>query len=156
MKVCVGCGVAFFPNSNRQKWCKRCRAAGAPKARPARVSPMRPVSVVALRRCEFCGAPFRPRRPIQKFCSEAHRYAARNPVERELLYNRAHREDRKRWAPRVASGTVICSGSMGCGRLILPGEPWDLGHEPGGPSRPQHARCNRATAGKRKGPRGGW
>ena len=56
------------------------------------------------------------------------------------------------WEPRVATGTMICSWP-GCGELILPGQPWDLGHLDGRPgvyAGPQHAACNRKTGGQRK------
>ena len=39
----------------------------------------------------------------------------------------------------------------GCGRLIMPGEAWDLGHNDLDRSRysgPEHSKCNRGTAGR--------
>jgi hypothetical protein len=70
-------------------------------------------------------------------------------------YGHPHRRERKRWAPKVATGTVPCAR---CGELIGAEAPWDLGHVDGDKSRyqgPEHRACNRATAGrreKRKGP----
>jgi hypothetical protein len=43
-------------------------------------------------------------------------------------YGYAHRKLREAWRPRVERGEVPCS--CGCGWPILPGEAWDLGHDP--------------------------
>lgn len=69
---------------------------------------------------------------------------------RERGYGAEHRALRRRWAPKVAAGVVCCAR---CGDPIVPGEPWDLGHDDHDRSRyngPEHAACNRATAGRRK------
>jgi hypothetical protein len=63
-------------------------------------------------------------------------------------YGRRHRELRERYKPIVLAGGVRCAR---CHELIGPTEPWDLGHVPGDRSRysgPEHARCNRSTAGQ--------
>jgi hypothetical protein len=60
-----------------------------------------------------------------------------------------HRERRKRLAPKVAAGEVLCAR---CGQKIKLGEKWDLGHQDNDPNRyrgPEHVRCNRATAAHR-------
>jgi hypothetical protein len=41
-------------------------------------------------------------------------------------YDAAHRAERARWQPHVQAGLVAC---WRCGRPILPGTPWDLGHD---------------------------
>src|SRR4051794_14389578 len=64
-------------------------------------------------------------------------------------YGGRHQQLRAQFAPRVATGGVRCAR---CGEPIRPGEAWDLGHVDGDKSRyqgPEHARCNRATAGRR-------
>jgi hypothetical protein len=51
-------------------------------------------------------------------------------------------------APMVEAGLTTCAR---CGEPIEPGEAWDLGHVDGDPTQyagPEHARCNRATAGR--------
>lgn len=60
-------------------------------------------------------------------------------------YGYAHMALRERWRPRVEAGAVACSHPW-CGLPILPGEKWDLAHDPADRTRwagPQHARCNR-------------
>ena len=65
-------------------------------------------------------------------------------------YGTAHQRLRKAWARRVAAGGVYCAR---CGYLIIPGEPWDLGHADHDRTiyaGPEHRSCNRATAGRRR------
>jgi hypothetical protein len=72
----------------------------------------------------------------------------------------AHRKLRERWAPIVATGTVRCARGADCfyadgrvGGFIAPGDPWDLGHDDvdrWAYRGPEHRRCNRATAGRRR------
>jgi hypothetical protein len=60
-------------------------------------------------------------------------------------YGTAHQKIRARLAPVVAAGGVRCAR---CGRLIAPGQPWDLGHVDGDRSvyaGPEHRRCNRGA-----------
>lgn len=63
-------------------------------------------------------------------------------------YGSEHKAERERWAPLVATGNVKCAR---CRIHIGTDEPWDLGHEDNDRSRyagPEHAACNRATAGR--------
>jgi len=58
---------------------------------------------------------------------------------------------RKQLEESVASGMASCAR---CGERILPGEPWDLGHDDSNRGLyvgPEHRACNRATAGRRNG-----
>jgi hypothetical protein len=62
-------------------------------------------------------------------------------------YRYAHKRLRKRWAPKVRAGKVICAR---CGEPIGPGELWDLDHDDEDPLQrrylgPSHRRCNRAV-----------
>jgi hypothetical protein len=59
-------------------------------------------------------------------------------------YGADHRRRRRALAPAVEAGLTSCAR---CGKPILPGERWDLGHVDGTNdySGPEHARCNRAT-----------
>lgn len=64
------------------------------------------------------------------------------------LYGGAHPAIRRALAPYVPG-----SRCWRCGWPILPGQPWDLGHDDDNPARyrgPEHARCSR-QAGARKG-----
>ena len=61
-------------------------------------------------------------------------------------YGQSHYDLRKVWKPRVETGRVRCAR---CLRPILPGQPWDLGHDDYDRSRytgPEHRRCNRQTS----------
>ena len=63
-------------------------------------------------------------------------------------YSTEHQKTRARTRKVVLAGGARCAR---CGGLIQPGEPWDLGHVDGDPSRyagPEHRRCNRATSGR--------
>jgi hypothetical protein len=71
-------------------------------------------------------------------------------------YGAAHRRLRALWAPVVAAGGVVCSRPE-CpypGRLIVPGQAWDLDHteDRGAYLGPAHQLCNR-RAGAIKGNR---
>lgn len=78
-------------------------------------------------------------------------------------YGRKHQEQRKQWAPLVATGTVRCAR---CGKKIKRGQPWDLGHTDDRASYhgPEHTSCNRSAAAvmgndrrrPRFGPRADW
>ena len=75
------------------------------------------------------------------------------PAERG--YDQAHKAERARLAPLVATGSVKC---WRCGGYIAAGSPWDLGHDDRDRTvhrGPEHVgrECpeggNRATAGRR-------
>lgn len=55
-------------------------------------------------------------------------------------YGAAHIKLRRRWAPLVATGQVIC---WRCHRRIMPGTKWFLGHDDDRRfyRGPEHARC---------------
>jgi hypothetical protein len=66
----------------------------------------------------------------------------------ERGYGSRHQGLRRAWARKVAAG-VLC---VRCGLPIVPGEPWDLGHDDYDRNvytGPEHRACNRATSRKR-------
>lgn len=73
----------------------------------------------------------------------------RRGTRQERGYDANHDRLRAEWAPRVASGRVKCA-NPDCGRIIRPGEPWDLGHTDDRTAYrgPEHARCNRSAGGR--------
>jgi len=147
VKICVGCGREYFPSSNRQKWCHRCRfkAAPMPGTRPAKPS--------GQRSCAFCSRSFVPAAWNQRFCSSEHALKANRRPRRAKYETPEHRNLRRSLVPVVALGRTPCAR---CGKLILPGQDWDLGHDdlnPGLYAGPEHRHSrdcpkggNRATA----------
>ena len=64
-------------------------------------------------------------------------------------YGAKHQEIRRELAPLVESGLAVCAR---CGQPIAADAAWDLGHDDDDRTRyvgPEHAACNRATAGRR-------
>lgn len=77
---------------------------------------------------------------------ELHRPVDTRPSAARRGYGPAHQQLRKREARRVDAGGVLCAR---CGRPIIPGSDWDLGHDDRDRSRytgPEHSACNRATS----------
>lgn len=67
-----------------------------------------------------------------------------------VAYGYAHRKRREEWRARVERGEVACAY---CGLMILPGERWDLSHDPFDRRRyigPAHEAHNRNTALERR------
>lgn len=91
--------------------------------------------------CEVCRVVLRSRRPKKR------RVQAKTVARG---YGVRHQQLRKRYGRLVKAGVAFCAR---CGKPIAPGEPWDLGHVDGVRDQwwgPEHARCNRATAGRRR------
>jgi hypothetical protein len=83
-------------------------------------------------------------------CDKCHH--ANRGTTAERGYGTEHRKLREDWAQLIATGSVHCA-KPGCGQLIHPGEPWDLGHAPDRSYQgPEHRSCNRATRGALRGP----
>jgi hypothetical protein len=115
-------------------------------------------------RCPICGA--LTQSPRHTFCPvhSAQRAAARlkkrdrtrttRASSSERGYGSEHQRIRRQWARRIEAGERIACWR--CGTPILPGQAWDLGHDDYDRSvyrGPEHARENRATAGRRGRPR---
>ena len=65
-------------------------------------------------------------------------------------YGERHQALRRLWDRRIQAGDVAC---VRCGRAIVPGAPWDLGHDDLNRSihtGPEHRRCNRAAGGQKR------
>lgn len=95
--------------------------------------PLRPSSPCSQPGCpQLQPCPFHPKRHSQHILSR-----------QERGYDVFHDRQRREWQPLVESGTVLCAR---CGRLILPGERWDLGHSDDRASwtGPEHSYCNRS------------
>jgi predicted nucleic acid-binding Zn ribbon protein len=150
---CAGCGQQMMRRKGSlplgQAMCRLCR-------RLQRESE---------RLCPVCGNPFRPRRVAEvpqtcsPTCGQVLRWsrprtepkvprvrAAKSAGKTAARgYGAKHQALRKEWAAKVDAGLVDCPR---CGRPILPGTPWDLGHDDDDRTiyrGPEHQRCNRAT-----------
>lgn len=63
-------------------------------------------------------------------------------------YGKRHRKLRAALAPQVEAGEAVC---WRCQKLIVPGTPWDLGHDDNDRSvyrGPEHRKCNRRAGGR--------
>ena len=87
-------------------------------------------------------------------CREKHVGAAAEdgdgsmPKTADRGYGSRHKELRRKFARIVNAGGAECAR---CGKAIIPGEPWDLGHDDFDRSQyqgPEHRSCNRRTAGR--------
>ena len=71
-------------------------------------------------------------------------------------YGWRHQQVRERMRRQVEAGLAVCAR---CGKPIVPGTPWDLGHVDGNPNLYQgaeHRKCNRgARSGRLRDPRDG-
>lgn len=70
----------------------------------------------------------------------------------ERGYGARHQRQRRRWQRRIDNGETVLCWRPECGKPILPGEPWDLGHDDHDRSitrGPEHQACNRATSSRR-------
>lgn len=108
--------------------------------------------------CWTCGGPTTT--PRHHYCDWCRTRAERRRDRRGRVgeranttargYGSAHQRARKKWAVLVEAGEVCC---WRCGRLIVPGTAWDMGHDDDDrslPALPEHAyRCNRAAAGRK-------
>lgn len=111
----------------------------------------------ARKRCQVRGC------DNQQPCADhpRHRREVRTKSEvkrRAVVYGQEHRDERARWVPVVATGTVPCrrAGNGTCIVVDGGGSPlidaddttWQLGHpdaECRAPRAPEHRRCNTAT-----------
>lgn len=82
----------------------------------------------------------------ERYCSE-HKRARDNErgSSAQRGYGSAHQQERAQWWQRLADGEQVTCPR--CGRPILPGQCWDLGHNDKRDAwtGPEHAHCNRAA-----------
>lgn len=66
-------------------------------------------------------------------------------------YGTEHQQERAAWLPLVEAGDVVCRRAAAglcveaAPHLLLPGQPWHLGHPDAAcpaPKAPEHVRCN--------------
>lgn len=70
----------------------------------------------------------------------------------ERGYGAVHQAKRAEWAPKVATGTVMCArqGPKCTGKPIKADQPWDFGHDDHDRTKwtgPECIPCNRGTGG---------
>ena len=98
-----------------------------------------------MRRCAYTRCP-RLIPDGDRYCSEHKRardHARGTAAQRG--YGSAHQRERAQWWNRMAAGEQVTCPR--CGRPILPGQCWDLGHNDSRDAwtGPEHAHCNRAA-----------
>lgn len=75
------------------------------------------------------------------------------PIPRDVKYGTAYKAARRGWAGVIARGEGTCHEPkcLRDSRIITPGEPWDLAHDPTGLRiiGPAHRLCNRSEAATR-------
>jgi hypothetical protein len=104
-------------------------------------------------RMRVCAEPGCPELQPTPRCTQHTRDADRARGTRQQRgYDAAHDRLRAQWKPKVDRASVHCHAEV-CvmpARLILPGQPWDLGHTPDRKAwtGPEHATCNRAAGGR--------
>lgn len=110
-----------------------------------------------LRVCSCVGCPAHegscPELSTARRCTDCAREAeARRGTRQQRGYNAQHDNLREWWRPKVELGGVHCHAER-ClmpARLILLGQPWDLGHTTDRTAwtGPEHSVCNRSAGGK--------
>lgn len=101
-----------------------------------------------------CARPGCPELTTARYCpADAAAYERQRGTRQQRGYTAEHDRLRERWRPRVERASVNCHAKvcvMVSGRLILPGQPWDLGHTDDRTAwtGPEHAPCNRSAGGK--------
>jgi hypothetical protein len=145
LKRCA-CGFSFYPRDGRQRFCSPgCSARKLRRNPPGLRRP--PLLDLPERECEnpTCQRSYKPSVEHQRFCSDRCRLLVRGRSPGR--YGGTHKRLRGVWARKVAAGGVLCAR---CGKLIVPGTRWDLGHRDGGGpfdySGPEHAKCNRGAS----------
>jgi hypothetical protein len=157
--VCEACGAPLparrGPGRPRLYCAEHATVTARNQMDPQLVSARTPKPPRPPKQCRRCGAELEDRR--RWYCdscrevvnehrrsTRAGRAPARSSTERG--YGGRHKALRRRWALIVEAGYAICAR---CGRPIIPGTAWDLGHVDADRSQyagPEHRRCNRATA----------
>ena len=98
----------------------------------------------------ICPKPGCPAVVNKRYCVEHEReYEAKRGSSSQRGYGSQHRNERQRWARRIATlGHIQCAT---CPTTIHDGDPWDLGHTTDRRSYigPQCPPCNRSDGGRR-------
>lgn len=95
------------------------------------------------RKCLDCPrvGPWVSRCPEHEAIRRARREAnPRRVARKRALYGPEYEAAKRRWAPVMATVGAPCAR---CLTPILPGAPWDLGHQRGGGYLPEHPSGNR-------------
>lgn len=98
----------------------------------------------------ICPKPGCPHVAVGRYCPQHNReYEAKRGSYYQRSGGAEFAAKRKAAAQQVEAGGVNC---WRCGHPIMPGEPFDLGHDDNNRSiirGPEHPRCNRSAAGRK-------